>query len=136
MQWRLNKALIDMTIDRDDWKASDTRQRDRAELYKSGYYELEREIKEIKQTALAASIKYEHSSLDSSKAPENRTLIEAPPRQSTRTPTSGRVSRKRGKTPRTPSALSHHDTGTGRAGPTTPGPKSSEADQKKGGSNA
>lgn len=131
-QWRLNKALWDMTISRDDWEASDGRQRERAELYKAGYYELMKEIREIKEAALAASIDLKQRSAASFTDPVVLPTIEVHSRSSKKLPVSTRVSHKRNAMRRSPRSSSPNADGTQTGGPTTPGRRSSGADPKKG----
>lgn len=91
----MEKALFDMTQERDDWKASDARQRERTEFYRASCYEL---MKEVKEVALLAS------SDDSHTARTPRQITAVPRRLSRKMPTSARASRKRNSKPPTPNA--------------------------------
>ena len=83
-----------MEQDRNDWRDSDARQRERAEFYKAKCYEL---MKEVKEVAFLVS------SDDSLESMTDRHATSIPPRQSKTMPTSQRISRKRKNKPPTQS---------------------------------
>lgn len=87
-RWHTEKALFDMTQDRDDW-------RNRANFYKAKSYDLMGEVKEM------ASLVSLPDSSPGEDAPTVRPTIAVHPRQSQKMPISKRVLRKQKSKPPT-----------------------------------